>query len=140
MSDDSEEIATGDVPFHGEFVWTEIASTDADKCMNFYKEVAGWKFQDSNAVTDGMDYREFSNGSKNPIGGLYQMDPQRFGGSIPPAHFMTYIAVDDVDESAKLAESLGGKVHRMMDVPNVGRMCIIEDPTGAKFSLFKPNM
>ena len=140
MSDQHGERAARDIPFHGEFVWTEIASTDAYKCMEFYKNVVGWTFQESNAVTDGMDYREFSNGTGNPVGGLYQMNPEWFGGTAPPAHFMTYIAVDDVDESAKKAESLGGKIHKTTDIPNVGRMSIIEDPTGAMFSLFKPNM
>ena len=29
---------------HGEFCWTEIASTDAKKCKEFYSKIFGWKF------------------------------------------------------------------------------------------------
>ena len=51
---------------------------------------------------------------------------------------MIYVAVDDVDENAKLAVELGGTIIKApMDVPNVGRMAIIQDPTGAMFSTFR---
>jgi len=51
---------------------------------------------------------------------------------------MIYVAVDDVDENAKLAEELGAKIIRgPMDIPNVGRMAIIEDPTGAMIATFR---
>jgi predicted enzyme related to lactoylglutathione lyase len=49
------------------------------------------------------------------------------------------IHVENVDESASQAESLGGKtVVPAMDVPGVGRMAFLEDPTGAKFAVFTP--
>jgi len=50
------------------------------------------------------------------------------------------LAVDDVDESAARATELGAKVHKTMDIPNVGRMSIIEDPSGAMFATFKANV
>lgn len=130
MADQSSEMAAIDVPGHGEFVWTEIASTDAEKCIDFYTKVFGWQFQKSEATQDGMDYREFSIGGGYPKGGLYQIDPAMFGGNAPPAHIMNYVAVDNVDETAKLAQELGAKVHHTMDIPKVGRMSIIEDPSG----------
>jgi len=49
---------------------------------------------------------------------------------------MGYIAVDDVDALVKKTEELGGKVSvPPMDVPEVGRMAVITDPTGASISL-----
>ena len=112
MADQASEMAGQALPGHGEFVWTEIASTDKDKCIDFYKNVFGWEFQQSNATQDGMDYREFSNDGGHPIGGLYQIDPAWFGGNPPPTHMMIYIAVDNVDESAELATNLGGRSTR----------------------------
>lgn len=140
MSAEPNEMAGFALPCHGDFVWTEIASDDADRCTEFYRNVFGWTFQSGAASGDGMDYREFSTGGEAPVGGLYQIDPAWFGGSPPPAHFMTYIAVDDVDAAAARAAELGGKVHKTMDIPNVGRMSIIEDPTGAMFATFRPNV
>jgi predicted enzyme related to lactoylglutathione lyase len=136
MSEETHEMAGWDVPKHGEFVWTEIGSTDTSACEKFYSNVFGWKFKHSEAGGP-MDYIEFSAGGENPVGGLYQMDPKMFGPEMPPPHFMTYIAVDDVDENAEKAKQLGATIIRgPMDIPNVGRMCVIRDPAGAVFSTF----
>lgn len=139
MSQEPSEMAGMALPPQGSFVWTEVASNDADKCQAFYENVFGWEFKSGDASNTGMDYREFCTGDPFPAGGLYQINPEWFGGNPPPPHFMIYIAVDDVDENAALAESLGAKVHKKLDIPNVGRMAIIEDPTGAMFATFRMN-
>jgi len=123
---------------HGEFCWTEIASNDAEKCMAFYAEVFGWEFKKDDGA-GGMAYNEFSTGGDDPVGGLYQIDPQRFGGHTPPPHFMNYVWVDDVDAATAKAHELGGTVKRPpMDVPGVGRISVIQDPTGAHIATFRP--
>ena len=135
MAEEAAEMAGWALPQQGEFVWTEIASNDADTAQAFYEAVFGWTFKSGNAAP-GMDYREFSTGEDRPIGGLYQIDPEWFGGNPPPPHFMIYVAVDDVDQNAELAEELGATVHKKIDIPNVGRMAIIQDPTGAMIATF----
>ena len=139
MSEQAGEMAVWSMPKRGSFCWTEIASTDAEKCQAFYSSVFGWKFHRGGPAADGeMDYREFATVGDNPVGGLYELDPKWFGGNAPPPHFMVYIAVDDIDENARQAAELGATIHKgPMDIPNVGRMCIIEDPTGAKFCTFQ---
>ncbi len=138
MAEQANEMAGWALPQHGTFCWTEIASNDADKCTAFYNAVFGWEFKSGDSSNSGMDYREFTSGGDNPVGGLYQINPDWFGGSPPPPHFMTYVAVDDVDENANLAVELGGTIVRgPMDIPNVGRMAIIQDPTGAKIAIFR---
>lgn len=123
---------------HGEFCWTEIATTNADKCMGFYTNVFGWKFQKGDAA-DGMAYNEFSTGADYPAGGLYNMDPHWFGGHMPPPHFMIYVAVDDVDATTEKAKELGATIRRPpMDVHGIGRMSVIQDPTGAHIATFSP--
>ena len=58
-----------------------------------------------------MAYNEFSTpGAEYPVGGLYQIEPAWFGGNPPPAHFMSYVAVDDVDATTGKATELGGEV------------------------------
>ena len=141
MPEEASEMAGWAVPKHGEFVWTEIASNDSDKCIEFYENVFGWKFKRGGAEQTGMEYNEFSADGGRPIGGLYQINPDWFGGNPPPPHFMIYVAVDDVDENAKLATELGATIIRgPMDIPNVGRIAIIQDPTGAHIATFKPKM
>ena len=123
---------------HGQFCWTEIASNNADECMEFYTNVFGWKFKKGDGA-EGMVYNEFSTpGAGYPAGGLYNIDPNWFGGNPPPPHYMNYVMVDDVDESTKKAVELGATVTRgPMDIPGVGRMSIIADPTGAHIALFR---
>lgn len=135
----SEPQAAGAMamPAHGEFCWTEIASTDLEKCMPFYSNVFGWQFEQSKATASEMPYLEFSSGSAGfPDGALYEMTEEMYGGQIPPAHIALYVSVDDVDASSKQAEELGGSiVFGPYDIPNVGRFAIVNDPTGAAISM-----
>lgn len=141
MSQEASEMAAFAGPGHGDFCWTEIASNDAAKAKEFYTNVFGWKFKDSDATDGAFQYHEFSTGGGDyPAGGLYQITPEMCpeGEPLPPPHFLTYIAVDDVDENAKTAVELGGTVIKEpMDIPNTGRFAIIADPTGAMFATFK---
>ena len=47
---------------HGDFIWYELMTTDADAAQAFYGGLLGWTFDKSN--TPGMDYRL---GSKNGV-------------------------------------------------------------------------
>ena len=137
MAEAASEMAGQPTPKQGEFVWTEIASNDAEKCKAFYTAVFGWKFKESPSANEGMKYDEFATTGDLPVGGLYEIDPKWFGDMVPPPHFMNYVAVDDIDANAKKAEELGGKVLKgPMDIPNVGRFAIIQDPTGAVIAIF----
>lgn len=134
----SESTAAAEqMPKHGEFCWTEIASTDLEKCKSFYTSVFGWQFNKSQATGDEFEYLEFaSSGAGMPDGALYEMNPAMFGGTVPPAHIALYVSVDDVDASAAKAAELGGSVvFGPYDIPNVGRMAVVTDPTGAAISL-----
>lgn len=135
MSDEATEMSGMTGPAPGTFCWTEIATGDAAKSKDFFKNVFGWEFKESNA--GGMEYNEYSIGGGYPVGGLYQLNADWFGGDPPPPHFMTYIAVDNVDENAREAEELGAKIHKAVDIPGVGRMAIVEDPTGAIFATYQ---
>lgn len=139
MAQEASEMAAFDGPQSGSFCWTEIASSNAEACKAFYSEVFGWTFQDSQASTDGFAYHEFSSGGGYPAGGLYEISAAICGeGELPPPHFMSYVAVDDVDQNAKLAIELGGKIIKEpTDIPNTGRFAIIQDPTGGMIATFK---
>jgi len=72
---------------------------------------------------------------------MFNFNGEDFGGVIPlpmpeaPIHWLPYVTVDDVDQTAKRAESLGGKVLAPpMDIPNVGRFTVVADPTGGVVS------
>lgn len=123
------------MPEHGEFCWTEIVTKNLDENAKFYSEVFGWELKQSTVTGEEMKYLEFNTPGKFPMGGIYELSEECQGGISVP-HFMNYIAVDDVDETASQAFELGGKiVVPPMNIPNVGRFCQIQDPTGAIFSV-----
>jgi predicted enzyme related to lactoylglutathione lyase len=134
MSDHAMEMSA-----HGTFCWNELGTTDDEAAKKFYAELLGWTFKEgdvpASAECEGgapMKYTEIVAGGK-PAGGIYKMGPE-FGGAA--SHWMAYVAVDDVDASAKKVEELGGKVCvPPTDIPNVGRFSVINDPTGATLSL-----
>src|SRR5215210_4828514 len=125
-------MAEHEVQENGTFCWNELATKDLGAAKKFYTQLLGWQLQESTAA--GMAYNEIVVGGEH-IGGIYQMMAEQGDA---PSHWMSYVAVDDVDAKAKLAGELGGKVCvPPTDIPNVGRFCVITDPTGATFSLVK---
>lgn len=120
------------LPANGAFCWNELGTTDLETAKKFYTELLGWKLKESKAA--GMIYNEIVAGDRE-VGGMYQMTAE-FGNA--PSHWIAYVAVDDVDAKAKQVNELGGKVCvPPTDIPNVGRFCVINDPTGATISLIK---
>jgi uncharacterized protein len=119
------------VPAAGSFCWNELATRDLDAARRFYTELLGWQLKQSDAA--GTAYHEIVTPDGEHVGGIYQMGPE-YGDA--PAHWMAYVAVDDVDARAARVESLGGKVCvPPSDIPNVGRFCVVNDPSGATLSL-----
>ena len=124
------------IPVNGAFCWNELGTTNLETAKSFYSELLGWNLKASDVA--GMVYNEIHvDGRENGVGGMFQMGTE-FGDT--PSHWMPYVAVDDVDAKAKQVAELGGKVCvPPSDIPNVGRFCIITDPTGATLSLIKLN-
>lgn len=124
---------TYEMPAEGVICWAELASKDLAAATKFYSELLGWTMKTSEAA--GMNYTEFQAAGRS-IGGMYQMTAECGGDANAPSHWMSYVSVTDVDASAKRVEELGGKICvPPMDIPNVGRFCVINDPTGATISL-----
>ncbi len=58
-----------------------------------------------------------------------------------PTSWLPYVGVKDIHASTEKAVSLGTKVQRRLhEIPNIGWITILVDPTGATFALFWPTM
>ena len=119
---------------HGDFIWYELLTTDADAAQAFYSDVIGWTIKDSGQA--GMDYRLLGAGEED-IGGLMQLsDDMQAGGARPV--WLGYVAVDDVDAAVAAISSAGGSVNMpAADIPNVGRIAMVADPQGAPFYVMR---
>lgn len=127
-------MSTTDQHPAGSFVWLELATTDQSAAKSFYSTLFGWEAKDAPMGPDAV-YTMFRLNDRDAAGG-FQLSGNE--GGIPP-HWQIYIGVDNVDASASRAAELGAKiVQGAMDIPNVGRMAVLQDPTGAVISLFQP--
>jgi predicted enzyme related to lactoylglutathione lyase len=68
--------------------------------------------------------------------GLYQLAGPQFEGV--PSNWTTYVKVDSADQTVERATALGATGTPPMDVPGVGRIAFVQDPTGAHIGLFQP--
>ncbi len=119
----------------GNFCWNELATTNPASAKAFYSELFGWQVRDEE-YAPGMLYTTFELAGK-AVGAAYGLSPAELEKGIPP-HWNVYISVASADESAAKAESLGGKVVMApFDVMHVGRMAVVQDPTGAMFCLWE---
>ena len=120
---------------HGDFIWYELMTTDAEAARDFYQGVVGW---DIEAKASGpMDYRMISS-SEGPVAGLMPITPDMANGGARPA-WLGYVAVDDVDAMAASVTEGGGAVHMPPhDLEGVGRFAFVADPQGAMVYIMKP--
>jgi predicted enzyme related to lactoylglutathione lyase len=115
-------------PRPGTFTWDELHTKDLEGAKKFYGGLFGWTGKGGD-----MEYWHWQHAGKE-IGGL----TAHMGGPNVPPHWLAYIGVTDVDGVTKKVETLGGKVIMpAMEIEKVGRFSVVQDPTGAVFSLFR---
>lgn len=123
----------------GSFCWFECGSTDAKAAKAFYTGAFGWDVRDVPMPEGCEGHYTLFQIDGNDIAGLYQLQGPQFKGV--PSHWMAYVAVDSADESVARAKQLGADVFvEPMDVPNVGRIAFVQDPTGARIGIFQAGL
>jgi hypothetical protein len=71
------------------------------------------------------------------VGALYTQKKEERAHGVPP-HWNSYVAVENADAAAAKAKQLGGTLlAEPFDVMDVGRMAVIQDPTGATFCVWQ---
>ena len=124
---------------HGDFIWYELMTTDADAATAFYEKVVGWSVANPGHEPggDGFDYREIK-ASEGLVGGMMALSGDMVQHGARPG-WIGYVAVDDVDKMVESIEHGGGKVLMPAhDLENVGRFAMVADPQGAAFYVMKP--
>ena len=118
----------------GSFCWVELSTNDGAAARKFYTELFGWTIRDV-PIGEGEVYTIFLNGDRD-VAAMYAGSQ----GSGAPPNWMSYVAVDNVDEAVIRAKELGGNVlAEPMDVGESGRMAVLTDSQGAAFAVWKAN-
>jgi hypothetical protein len=120
----------------GTFSWVDLNTTDAGGARTFYSKLFGWSHDDLPAGEAGV-YTMFNIGGKT-VAGMAQMSPDQQAQGMPPV-WTSYVTVISADETAKKVKALGGTLMmEPMDVMDVGRMGLAQDPGGAVFAFWEP--
>ncbi|RDC72350.1 VOC family protein [Rhodovulum sp. 12E13] len=121
---------------HGIVWWSELMTRDVDAAKAYYERVCGWRFDDV-PMEGGVTYN-VAMAHGRPVAGVMDMTGLEGMEEVPP-HWFTYLAVDDLDVALDEAGAAGGRVMRPpFEVPDVGRIAIVADASGAALGLMVP--
>src|SRR5262245_10943396 len=110
------------------FVWHELYVPNVQQAVDFYTNNLGFGTEKM-SMGEGFDYTMLTKNGKGVCG---VMSTTEGPAKDAPTHWSTYLAVDDVDASLSKCKLAGATVIvEPMDIPTVGRMCLIKDPQGA---------
>lgn len=119
----------------GTFIWNELATTDVAAAKSFYGATLGWAFEDFDLPEGPYSIALADGGPVAGIGGIE-------AGALDEdetSYWFCFVEVDDVDQSVEAAVSRGASILRpAIDVPGVGRVVVLEDPTGAVVGWMSP--
>ena len=129
LAADGAPSGTRRYPDSGRFVWHDLMTTDVRRAVHYYGALLGWTTE---VVEVGpMGSYTMVRVGDTAIGGMVQLDPAQGIAS----HWLSYLAVDDVDATCALAPEAGGQVaYPPTDLPEVGRFAVLEDASGALWS------
>ena len=116
---------------HGDFVWYELMTTDADAAQEFYGPLFNWEFGDGSFDDNG--YRAITNPH---IGGFLPLTEEMTAGGAQPA-WLGYVHVSDFEKSKAAFVKAGGTEMFAAEVPDVGPFAMVSDPQGAMLYLIE---
>ena len=120
--------------------WTELQTPDLERARAFYTQTLGWTSKvvaledmTRSPVAGEKQYTLFMADGRD-VAGAAQFDDSAVGGTV--ASWLTYIQVGNVDAATLKAVELGAKLlEPPTDVPNAGRIAVVQDPSGARICL-----
>jgi hypothetical protein len=127
---EKDDTAQNAPPTEGGMHWTELNSTDIDADLAFLKGAFGITSQE---MPMPMGAYHLLQSGETQVGGAMT-------SQVPNASFwLTWVNVANVDETIERVGNNGGQIiSPVMDVPNVGRMAVCQDPTGGSFGVITP--
>lgn len=112
--------------------WIDLASADPAGSRDFYSELFGWQIEVSpDPQFGGYAIARIAGEDVSGIGPKPSADA--------PSAWQLYIGTEDADSLASKAQAAGGKmIAPPFDVGDLGRMVVLQDPSGAFISAWQP--
>ncbi len=119
----------------GTMNWNECQTRDAEAAGKFYEAVFGVEVK-AFPSAEGMPPYNVIHVDGRGVAGIFEIN-ERMGDT--PPNWSTVFAVADHDAAVAKARELGGTVlAEGMDLPEIGRLAVLQDPTGAVFQILQP--
>ena len=114
-----------------QFVWYDLFTSDVEGASSFYRDLFGWEFESA------PEYGNFSLARLDgvPVAGLVRIDQGR-AETIPP-QWVPNLLVGNVDEVAAYFSEAGRVLKGPVDLPDRGRIAVVEDAEGAPLILLQ---
>ncbi|MEO0945498.1 MAG: VOC family protein [Pseudomonadota bacterium] len=115
----------------GHFVWTDLSTYDMQAARSDYAAFFGWAFQGD------ADY-DFATQHGHEVAAVCPM-PARLADMNMPSFWMSYVHVENVDETVERARTHQGAVIEVEPQPfdETARIALIRDPSGAGFTVYE---
>jgi uncharacterized protein len=111
-------------------MWFDLNAADAAQARDFYNGLFGWAVAPAG---NAGPYQAWITDGQQPWAGVTHAAAADGAGWLP------YVLVEDLDEAAKRAVSLGATVIAGPAHGPAGTAVTITDPGGARLALFKPH-
>ncbi|MGE3842569.1 MAG: VOC family protein [Vicinamibacterales bacterium] len=129
-SDAATGPPAGAAPGLGEFSWHELATTDWEAALAFYRDLFGWEQVSAMDMSEGKYVMFGFDGQM--LGGIYTMP----AGMPGPPNWLPYIKVSDSHAAAATAQTMTGRIlNGPMEVPGGDWIAQGLDSQGAMFAV-----
>lgn len=125
------------MPYSGrktnEFCWNRLMTQNVNEAKRFYCKLFGWELHKANL--GDLPIFIFKKGDKE-VGGMMET-PIGLEETFSP-HWMSYIAVEDINLTVEKAVALGATV--LLPIKNIGTngyISVLLDPTGARIGIWQ---
>ena len=119
----------------GTMNWNECQTRDPEAAAAFYEAVFGVEVK-AFPTAEGRPPYHVIHVDGRGVAGIFEINEHM--GDVPP-NWSTVFAVADHDATVAKAKELGGTaLMQGMNIPEIGRLAVLQDPTGAVFQILQP--
>lgn len=115
-------------PLLGSFCWDQLNTPDADASFGVYSQLFGWTRAPFGDVPGLFSLLRAERQAASMMQGPANM----------PAHWLTYVVVEKLEDACSRAKRLGGQVMvERVELAGVGAFSVLQDTLGAMIAVFQ---